>query len=62
MIVVVLVLCGMALLGAGALAVVAWNLRGKVEDVTAEYQLLSSRLGELRDLTARINLPRARGK
>lgn len=62
MIVVVLILCGMALLGVAALVVAALQLRGKVQDVAAEYQLLDSRVGELRDLTARINLPQGRGK
>ena len=62
MIVVVLILCGMALLGVAALVVAALQLRGKVQDVAAEYQLLDSRVSELRDLTARINLPQGRGK
>ena len=62
MIVVVLILCGMALLGVAALVVAALQLRGKVQDVAAEYQLLDSRVAELRDLTARINLPQGRGK
>ncbi|MDO5083433.1 hypothetical protein EII34_08065 [Arachnia propionica] len=62
MIVVVLILCGIALLGVVALVVGALQLRGKVQDVTAEYRLLTSRVGELRDLTARIDRPRGRGK
>lgn len=61
-IVLVVILFGVALLGLGALVVASRTLIERARDVKADSQLLATRLGELRDLTARIELPRGRGK